>query len=1482
MNHIRKLIKCSMFKISSVVVILAITSGCSQKSGNVQLGFAIANPAVSSQKSGFLEETRNLIGTFFEAESSKSNQSISEFAPYGATGFDCYFVNVMGSDIGDWKTHKNKVNSSADGSGYYGIVSSTISSSTGGKTTVDVPTGTDRIVQVLGVRKGASLSSCPTTISETDLTNSTSFPGIFEIGRTVQDTLQDSSIFVKNTYDATSAKDFRYWMRDKLVAVDIISPVTAGVIEGTGTATTVALNWTAATDNGTSPENLRYKVVQASSVSELSTVAKADLATVVADWTEALTSTTASGLSDGVVYAFAVLVKDAGGNISLYSPITVTTLDVTSPVVGSAIIFSSQASTSVTVNWGVASDNSTATSDLLYKVVRSTSSNISTVANAEANGTTVMNWVANTLSVSATDLADSTGYYFAVLVKDSAGNKALYTPALSATSDATAPTVGTSIAISSIAATSVTASWGVASDNATAAASLSYKLVKSSSNNLTTVTNAESNGTTVMDWATNTLTYGVTGLSDSTLYYLAVIVKDSSGNKSLYTPVSVTTADATVPTAGTGITFASVAATSLTANWGAGSDNTTSAANLSYKLVRSTSNNLSTVANAEANGTLTMDWTTNTLTKAVTGLTAGLTYYFAAIVKDQAGNKSLYTPQSVSTSDTTAPTVGTAVVVSGSGTVRTSIFEGTTTLSWGAATDNASVQSALQYKLVKSMENSAIDSVSEISSCAAPCSVVMDWTTNTTTSGTISGLSTNTVYYFSVAVKDEAGNMSAYTPLEVDMPGFIARASSSGLYVVASHAVSTNDVVVEHSDSSASFSQYGGNVGSNISDAGVTIDFDSNGDLWLATQKAECSWVSDTLVYKYASSAWSQIGSFMGGSSGHCTDGSGVSHSGTFYPSIHLSGTTPYVMAQASVGYWTTLAWAYGSSWTTQGANLGNGELAGGVPAWTHLGSNLYAFSDFTSNAKVKKFASGAWSNVGTFGVTTAIGEATGGPGERIAVASNGDLYVAYRDAGTSKKVSVKHYNGSSWSQVGSAGISAGEGEQVSIVLVEDVPYVLYKDAPSGGDAVLKHWDSGSSAWVTTSSGVFGEEVIFPVMRFDAGTGDLNVYGVKKSDLTRSTHHAFTVAFAAASTTLATLPSGESSIYPGGSLDGTSGAFFFGGNYYQGATGSSKYLIKINQDGALDTTFGTNGWQKLSLLSGGPSFSSTPYWQVCNGNVYFAYSGSGGYDLYRLNLGSSPPTITNLGVNAPSGGGAFVDFVCVNNKLVLTFDANPSNVYISAYDTNAGTIVNSGAITDSGTYMLPFADATGNLWVYDMNSNNTFVEFNASLGIAATSTINSGNAFVDGGVSYSTNDLLWWTRNSAHLKLWTGTATNFLSQFHSGAVTPNIDYVSTSLNSIGAGIWGEKVCRGKNKYFAYVYGANGSSVYKFAGFVLNTDGTLSSAFNSGAELNFNHYPYNYYTGRYYLTVTCDDTNGRAVFAYQDAAGKIVVLMVNTN
>jgi hypothetical protein len=114
--------------------------------------------------------------------------------------------------------------------------------------------------------------------------------------------------------------------------------------------------------------------------------------------------------------------------------------------------------------------------------------------------------------------------------------------------------------------------------------------------------------------------------------------------------------DSTPPVPGT--LTATNSGTDIVLTWTAATDNVTPQANLEYTIFYSASNNLSTVANAEANGTVVgLPWSSNITSKTVSGLTVGIIYYFNVAVKDAGLNKAVYTTASK------APSVPTTNII---------------------------------------------------------------------------------------------------------------------------------------------------------------------------------------------------------------------------------------------------------------------------------------------------------------------------------------------------------------------------------------------------------------------------------------------------------------------------------------------------------------------------------------------------------------------------------------------------------------------------------------------------------------------------------------------------------------------------------------------------------------------------------------------------------------------------------------------------
>ena len=143
-------------------------------------------------------------------------------------------------------------------------------------------------------------------------------------------------------------------------------------------------------------------------------------------------------------------------------------------------------------------------------------------------------------------------------------------------------------------------------------------------------------------------------------------IQDTAGNAIAagYTSGQTYTVDTAAPTAGDGGTIEASELTSNSAKltWTAATDTATLPADLQYNVMYSTSDNISTLSDAETNGTAFGGWTANMTITTITGLTASTEYYFNVIVQDQAGNKALYTAV---TANTTAAVIYTPTTPSG-------------------------------------------------------------------------------------------------------------------------------------------------------------------------------------------------------------------------------------------------------------------------------------------------------------------------------------------------------------------------------------------------------------------------------------------------------------------------------------------------------------------------------------------------------------------------------------------------------------------------------------------------------------------------------------------------------------------------------------------------------------------------------------------------------------------------------------------------
>ncbi|WP_227394354.1 InlB B-repeat-containing protein [Jeotgalibacillus aurantiacus] len=163
--------------------------------------------------------------------------------------------------------------------------------------------------------------------------------------------------------------------------------------------------------------------------------------------------------------------------------------------------------------------------------------------------------------------------------------------------------------------------------------------------------------------------------------YLTFIAGNLNTNTGPVQLTGISPGDTIPPTVSNpAISSSNITSTTASLNWNAASDNVTQAANLEYQLYQSTSNNLDTVQNIETNGTSIGNSEANKLSASLTGLTPNTTYYYNVIVKDAAGNKSIYQAVSFTTKKTWSVTYNGNNADSGSLPVSATVEDGASVL----------------------------------------------------------------------------------------------------------------------------------------------------------------------------------------------------------------------------------------------------------------------------------------------------------------------------------------------------------------------------------------------------------------------------------------------------------------------------------------------------------------------------------------------------------------------------------------------------------------------------------------------------------------------------------------------------------------------------------------------------------------------------------------------------------------------------------
>ncbi|MCX6112800.1 MAG: hypothetical protein NTY22_05910, partial [Proteobacteria bacterium] len=472
--------------------------------------------------------------------------------------------------------------------------------------------------------------------------------------------------------------------------------------------------------------------------------------------------------------------------------------DIYPPGIGEVDLSQLNSSAPVIVSWDPSFDYGTPLNKLKYKLVKSLdASTINTLQKADSitGDDLIMDWTANTTSYSVSGLLPETTYYFAVLVKDETGNKAIYTKM----KHPIWKTVGSSGFSDGQAEYT---SLAIDSNNTPYVAYTDYE-------NSYKATVQKFNGTS---WEI----VGSAGFSDGQVDYISLAI-DSNNTPYVAYRNDTNSYKATVQKfngtsweivgsagfSGGGANYISLAIDSNNTPYVAYQDcensckttvqkfNSTSwevvgsaefsDGEVAYTSLAIDSSNIPYVAYTDyANsGKTTVQKFNGTSWEAVgaPGFSDDAVNYTSLAIDSNGTPYVAY--QSAANSYVTVKTLlaihyttrvidATPPVGSGVYFSQASGFD-PVSISWDPATDNITPQIELKYKLVNSL-TAPIDTIAK----AENSNILMDWSENTL-SFDASDLLPNTTYYFAVLVKDIDGNKDLYSYIQwpnVDNPGF--------------------------------------------------------------------------------------------------------------------------------------------------------------------------------------------------------------------------------------------------------------------------------------------------------------------------------------------------------------------------------------------------------------------------------------------------------------------------------------------------------------------------------------------------------------------------------------------------------------------------------------------------------------------------------------------------------------------------------------
>lgn len=206
--------------------------------------------------------------------------------------------------------------------------------------------------------------------------------------------------------------------------VDQAAPTFVGATSATAAPSSVTVSWNAATDDHTDPTQIAYQIYQATAAGGENFNAPTFTTAPGA------TSYTASKLAVNTTYYFVVRAQDLAGNVDQNKAEVKATTPAnadTQPPAFAGLTSATASGNSVTLTWNAATDNITASNQLVYLIYQATA------AGGENYASPTYTTAAGATSYAATGLNANTAYYFVVRAQDAAGNTTTTTLERSAT-----------------------------------------------------------------------------------------------------------------------------------------------------------------------------------------------------------------------------------------------------------------------------------------------------------------------------------------------------------------------------------------------------------------------------------------------------------------------------------------------------------------------------------------------------------------------------------------------------------------------------------------------------------------------------------------------------------------------------------------------------------------------------------------------------------------------------------------------------------------------------------------------------------------------------------------------------------------------------------------------------------------------------------------------------------------------------------------